>query len=151
MIAGTVWNKLKTTLEGSPILNGYIKVVFEGRRFDIEPNSLPCIMLEPTFNHEVIREVNNVAEIEMGVDVYAFSSANHHEFNKTIVGDYNYKGILDIENDIRQVLSSSYNLGGNVIDTRPETSEFDQIDFDKYPVRGVRIPLRIKFKQISGV
>ena len=146
MIAGTVWNQLVTTLQGSGLLT-YIKYVYEGRRFDIEPESLPCLMLEPTQNNDINRDLNQIKDIFLNVDIFAFSSANYNEFPKTIVGDQNYKGILNIENDIRACLQRSYTLGNNVIDIRFDPTIFDQLEIGKYPVRGMLIPIKILYRQ----
>lgn len=151
MISGTIWNQLKWTLEQNPTLKGYVKYVFEGRRFDIDSSNFPCIMLDPVTNNEIIREMNNVKEVAMSVDVYAFSSVSHNDFAKTIVGDQSYKGILNIENDIRGVLMASNTLGNIVIDIVAGESVFDQIDLEKYPVRGILMPIRIKYMQRDGV
>lgn len=151
MIASTVWNQLVTTLENNPTLAGYIKNFFQGRRYDVEPDSLPCIMIEPMSNGEVLLEMNEVQDIYLNVDVYAFSSNNVHDFRKTIVGGTDYKGILDIENDVRACLSSSYDLGGRVIDIKFETTAFDQLDFGKYPVRGFLMPIKILYRQTNNL
>ena len=153
MIAGTIWNQLVLTLQENSTLKGYVKYVFEGVRSNIEPNSLPCIMLEPVSNNEIIKEMNNVKEVAMNINLFAFSSANYNEFTKTIVGDANYYGIFGIENDIRAALQSSNTLGDLVIDTISGESVFDSVDIDnsKYPARGVLIPIRIKYRQINGV
>ena len=58
MIISTVWNSLKSTLKNDPILSGYIKNVFSGLRHEIEPDSLPCIMIEPTRNGETEVDMN---------------------------------------------------------------------------------------------
>lgn len=151
MIAGTIWNQLVTTLNGSGLLSGYIKYVYEGRRFDIDEKSLPCIMLEPTQNGEGEREMNNIDYQYFNLDIYAFSSNNLNDFKKTIVGGADYKGILDIENDIRGCLKDSYNLGGTVTDVRIDPTQFDSLEIGKYPVRGMVIPIRILYRQQDGV
>src|SRR3990167_9838237 len=150
MIAGTIWQELISTLENNPSLSIYIKKVFEGRRYNIEPESLPCIMLEPVRNNEIEKDMNQVKNLYFSVDLYAFSSNNFHEFDKTIVGQQDYKGILDIENDIRACLQSSYTLGDNVIDVKFEPTVFDQLDLGKYPVRGMLIPLKILYRQTDN-
>jgi len=151
MIAGTVWQQLVTTLQNNPALAEYIKIVFEGQRFDIEPDSLPCIMLEPVSDGEIENRMSEVKNVYLTVNVYAFSSNSIHDFKQTIVGNRGYKGILDINNDLRACLQSSYNLGGNVIDIKLETTLFDQIEFNKYPVRGMLMPVRILYRQIENV
>lgn len=150
MIASTVWNNLKDTLNNNPTLSGYIKFVFEGRREDIEPESLPCLMLEPTQDLEIIKEYNQVKDVQLSVDIFGFSSNNFHEFPKTIVGDANYKGVLDIANDVRACLQASYSLGGTVIDIKFDPTLFDLIDVEKYPVRGFVMPVKIHYRQTNN-
>jgi len=150
MISGTIWNNLVSTLERNPTLKKYVNFVYEGRRFNMEPESLPCIMLEPTRNSEPERRTNNVDYQFFHVDLFVLSSNNFNEFPKAIVGDQIYKGILNIENDVRACLKSSYSLGGTVHDIRFEPTVFDVVDIDKYPVRGALIPLRILYRQVDG-
>lgn len=151
MISSTVWNNLVTTLKNNPTLSGYIKYVYEGQRFDIEPESLPCLMLEPIQDGDVEKEWNNYQKVFLTVNVYAFSSNNFNEFNRTIVGGQDYKGILDINNDLRACLISSNTLGGNVIDIQIQSSLFDQVNTEKYPVRGMVMPIKILYQQQEGV
>jgi len=150
MISGTIWNQLVSTLQNDGNLSRYIKMVFDGRRYDIEPESMPCIMIEPVRN-ETSRDLNQIEDKILSVDLYAFSSNNFNDFKKTIVGDDNYKGIFDIENDIRACLSSSYSLGGIVIDVKTEATEYGDIENDKYPIRGMIMPLKIHYRQDNGV
>lgn len=151
MIASTVWNQLVSTLENNPTLSEYVKYIFQGRRYNLEADSLPCIMLEPVKNNEPHKDFNQTQDIWLSLDLFAFSSNNPHEFKKTIVGGVDYKGILDIENDIRACLASSYTLGENVIDTRCGPTVFDALDIGKYPVRGMLIPIKILYRQTDGV
>lgn len=150
MIAATVWNELKETLENDPTLSDYISIVFEGVRYNVDAVDLPCIMLEPFQNGELIKDMNQYKDLLFSVDIYAFSSNNVQQFTKTIVGDDDYKGILEIENDIRACLQSSYTLSENVIDIRFEPSSFNQGDFNKYPVRGLLMPIKIMYRQQDG-
>lgn len=150
MIAGTIWTQLVKTFEDNPTLSKYIKKVFEGKRYNLEPEALPCIMLEPVSNGEIYKEYNNVKDVYFNIEIYAFSSNNFNEFPKTIVGGVNYKGILDIEHDIIGCLESSSTLGDRVIDIKPETSVFDQIDTEKYPIRGMMIPIKIMYRQVNN-
>ena len=151
MIASSVWDKLVSTLQNNPDLSKYIKYVYEGRRYEFEPNSLPHLQLEPVSDGELEKDMNQIKDIFMTVNIFAFSSNNYHDFKKTIVGGQDYKGILDINNDIRACLQSSYSLGDTVIDVRFDTSQFDTIDTEKYPVRGMVMPVRILYRQINNV
>src|SRR3990167_451409 len=90
MIPPTIWNQLIETLEESGKLT-YVKTVFSGFRFDIEPEGLPCLMIEPTGNGEPERRMNNIDYQYLDLDIYAISDNSPHNFEKTIVGDELYK------------------------------------------------------------
>lgn len=150
MKASTLWTQLVSTIKESPILSVYVKQVFEGRRYDIEPESLPCIMLDPVRDGEIERRTGNVHNVYFTVNVYAFCNSNSNEFSKTIVGDDIYKGVLDVHNDLRACLISSNTLGDRCIDLLIEPVEFDTIE-DKYTVRGLLMPIRILYRQQDGV
>ncbi len=150
MIASTIWSQLLFTLQQAPSLS-YFKIVYEGRRYNIEPDSLPCIMIDPVKNNELEKDMNQIKDKWFYVNIYAFSSANYNELNKTIVGDQMYKGTLDIENDIIACLQSSYTLGDMVIDTQFDPTIFDEVSMEKYPARGLVIPVKIMYRQINGV
>jgi len=150
MTPSLVWTNLVCTLRNNPTLAVYIKNVFEGYRYNIEPESLPCIMLEPIQNDLKERRMNVTKDNYLDVDLYGFSTNNFTEFPKTIVGDNDYKGILDIEDDVRACLYSSYSLGDTIIDTIIQPSKFDVGNIEKYPVRGFLMPLRFLYRQING-
>ena len=152
MIASTIWKELKSTLENNPTLKDYVKVVFSGIRFKLEPDSLPCIMLEPVIDNEIETDLNQIKRQWLSIDVFAYSDYNVTDFDKTIVGGRDYKGVLDIANDIRACLQSSNTLGDNVYDIQFEPTEFARIDDDeKYPVRVLVIPIKILYQQNKGV
>ncbi len=151
MIATTIWSQLVSTLGNNPTLSKYIKYIYEGRRFDIVPENLPCIMLEPKQNAEINRDLNQIKDLFFDVDIFSFSTVNNNDLTKVIVGDEIYKGILDIENDIRGCLVSSNTLGDNVIDIQFQPTIFDNIDMEKYPCRGLLMPIKILYRQVNGV
>lgn len=150
MKAADIWNQLVLTLQQNPTLAAYIKYVYEGRRFDVGKVDFPCIMVDPVSNFEVERDMNQIKTVFLEVNIYAFSTQSTEDFKKSIVGDSDYKGILDIENDIRACLQSSYDLGGFVYDVRMDKTSFDTVD-DKYPIRGMLIPVKILYSQNNGV
>lgn len=153
MIASTIYNQVIDTLKNNPDLS-YIKVVFKGIRNPetIEAESLPCIMVEPINDGEINRHTNQVQDLYLDLDIYAISDNNYNDLDKTIVGDEIYKGILDINNDIRACLISSNTLGNNAIDTKIQTTQFSPPDFNfKYPMRGFVIPIKILYRQQDGV
>lgn len=152
MLASEIWTQLVTTLKENPTLSVYVKYVYEGIRYDVTGDNFPCIMLEPTGNNEVEKDFNTVKDLFLNINLLAFSSPAENDFTKSIVGDDSYKGILDIENDIRACLQSSYDLGGTVIDTRLDPTSFDNLPFDgmKHPIRGMLIPVKILYRQQDG-
>ncbi len=152
MIAATIWDQLVETLKGNNALSKYVKHVHEGVR---DPNtmdrdSLPCIMLEPIRDGEVEKDMNQVKNVYLTLEIFALSSNNYSDFSKTIVGGQSYKGIVDINNDIRACLQSSYTLGDKVIDIQMEPTAYDRIE-SKYPIRGMVMPIRILYRQFNGV
>ena len=151
MTPSQVWTNLVSTLQNNPTLSAYVKYVYEGYRYNIEPENLPCLMLEPVQNNLKGKDLNVIKDIYLDINLYGFSTNNYNQFPKTIVGDNDYKGILDIENDVRGCLISSYTLGDSVIDTIIQPSKFDQTNIEKYPVRGFLLPLRFLYRQINGV
>jgi hypothetical protein len=107
-------------------------------------------MIEPVKDGEIEQDFNQIKNVFFDVEIYAVSSNVPHDFAKTIIGDGDSKGILDISNDIRACLQSSYNLGGNVIDIRFEQITFGEAEIGKYPVRGLVMPIRILYRQTEG-
>jgi len=152
MLVQTVYNSVIRVLGNNPTLKVYIKNFFKGLRYNIGVNDLPCIMVEPVQNNDVENDMNQFKNVYFDANVIGVSY-NPSQQELAIVGDLNYKGILDIENDIRAVLQSSSTLAGSVIDISMEASTFENDDiFDtKYPTRVVVVPTRILYRQEDGV
>lgn len=151
MIAATVFNELVSTLEDNPTLKKYVETVFKGTRYNIEPDSMPCIMCEIRGNNEVERDFGQIKKIWLDVDIMAFV-ASPADPDFAIVGDKRkgYYGVLDIENDIRACLQSSNTLGCNAEDIRIEPTIFQDFDMKNVLTRGVVIPIRILYRQTDG-
>ena len=150
MIAGTVFNNLVSTLEDAPRLK-YVKNFYKGDRFKVEPDSMPCIMFEPTINNDVAQDMNQVKKIWLSVNVTAFISSPDPD--QAIVGDSkkDNKGVLDIENDIRAVLQSSYTLGGVAENIEFEPTIIEEFELKNILMRSVRVPVRFLYRQTDGV
>lgn len=148
MIAGTVFTQLITTLENNATLKEYIKAVYQGLRYDLTPEALPCICVEPVTNNEVETDMNQYKRIFLSLNIYAFTQSPIDQ-NKIIVGDNEYKGILDIENDIRACLQSSYTLGERVYDIKFDVTDFAY--YKDFTVRGLVIPTKILYQQEDTV
>lgn len=147
MIAGTVYNLVVDSLKGNGKLSDYIEQVYKGLRNNIEPESMPCICVEPAQNNELVLDMNKYKNVNLSLDIIAYAYSPS-DTDLAIVGDKNYKGILDIENDIRACLQASNTLGDNVLDIQFEPTLFD---YSAYPNRGMVIPITIQYRQEDGV
>lgn len=148
MLAATVFNQVVTTLQGNDALSCYIKNVFKSFRFNVEPNSMPCIYVDVATNNEMQQEIHTYKKIWLGLKIIAYTY-NLTQPDKAIIGDEDYKGVLDIENDIRACLQASYQLGCAAIDIKFEPTVF--YDFKEFPYRGFEIPINVLYQQIEGV
>lgn len=151
MLATTIWKNLKTTLKNNPSLSRYIKDVHEIIRYDLPPESFPCIMIQPVNDSVVEADMNQFKRIFLGIDIFAYSHYNVTDFTRSVVGDQIVKGVFDINNDIRACLESSYTLGGTVYDVRLDPTEYADANFpDVFPNRGLKIPVKILYSQTDG-
>lgn len=151
MISSDIWTQLIETLKAPSLSYMAGQKVYEGRRYDFEPESLPHIQVEIVSDGEYDQQMNNTDRVYLRANLFAFTAQNIGDDTKSIVGDDIYRGILDINNDIRAVLKSSYSLGGLVYETKLDTTQFDTLEQDKYPIRGMVMPLRILYRQTDGV
>jgi len=147
MIAGTLFTQLVSTLESNQTLKKYVKYVFKGVREGIGNESMPCLIIEPTKDGEIAEELNTYSKVYCNIDVVGYVY-NVSEPDKQIVGDADYKGIVDFAQDVRACLQSSNTLGDRCIDIRLEPTLFD---FSEYPIRGFRVPIRILYQQHNFV
>jgi hypothetical protein len=151
MMAGTIYTQLISTLKNNAELSAYMRQVFQGNRYVIEPDSLPCIMVDVTGNFITEQDMNDFQRVYLKADLIALVPVNNPEY--AIVGNYTrgHKGILDVENDIRACLSSSYSLGGLVYDVKMDESAFEEIEYKNVMLRGIHIPLRILYSQLNSL
>lgn len=151
MLAATVYNNLVSTLQNNPALKEYITYVFKGARYEIGVDDYPCIMVEITGNNEIERDFGQIKKIWLEARILAYAKAPADP-NYAIVGqkDMGYYGVLDIENDIRGCLSSSYSLGDIVEDVQIQPTLFKPFEMDGILYRGVEIPVKILYRQNDG-
>jgi len=148
MLASSVFNQVITTLKGNDALSAYVKNVFNSYRFNIEPDSMPCIFVDVVGNNEVMQEIHTYKKLWLNLKIIAYTY-NLTDPDKCVVGDDNYKGVLDIENDIRACLQASYQLGCKAIDIKFDPTVF--YDFKEFPYRGFEIPINVLYQQNDGV
>lgn len=141
MDAKTLYNEVKSILENDATLKGYVKDVYAGVRKSIPDAGFPCIILEPKRRVEsnvVYDTQDNVLELS----ILAYTFVRDEELQ--IVGDSNYKGILDFENDILKALCAYPTLSGKCTQFLFTNSAYD---VESYPIRGVIIDLQINYRQ----
>jgi len=133
-----ILSQLKTILENSSDLS-YVKNVFLGYREGIV--QFPVIILEPV---RIVESdgVYGRQDLRLSVAIIGFISVKNKD--KQIVGDANYKGILDFENDVKKAISADRTLGGYAIHT---TFIETRYEFVEYPVRGFAIDVEVRFRQ----
>lgn len=152
MIASSVYQAVINTLTNNPALKEYVKYVFKGVRYDIDPQTMPCLMIEPVSDNEVINEASNTIEdVLLGLDIYGLTY-NAADVDKSIAGDLDYKGVLEFQTDVVACLSSSYQLGCHSYDIQFNPTVFDTVDIvnGKYPVRGFRMPIKVQYRRVNG-
>lgn len=133
-----VLSQLKTQLENSTDLS-YVKNIFLGYREGI--TQFPVIILEPMRIVES-DDVYGRQELRFSIAVIGFIAVKDKE--RQIVGDSNYKGILDFENDIKKAISADRTLNGLAIHTSFIETRYE---FVEYPVRGFAIDIEVRLRQ----
>ena len=148
MVLGTIYNQLVKTLEENKTLKVYMKQTFKGVRWPIEPDSMPCIMVEIVRDGEIERDFGQIKKVWAEFDILTFINCLNPEYAIVSNPHSDYQGIINVVNDIRACLQSSYTLGDNVEDLR-----FDPIEFDytSFPVKGARIHIKTLYKQTDSV
>lgn len=146
MIIGTIYNQLITTLQGNATLSGYVRHVFKGVRYNLETDSMPLLMVEPALNGEGDLKSNNYAHLYFNVDILGYVFCPSDDI-PTIVGEKGYKGILDLDTDVRACLASSNTLGDSVIDIKMLPTEYS---YKEFPIRGIKLPIKIMYSQLNS-
>lgn len=142
-----VWDAIKTKLiaaqvSGQPL--EYIKAnsLIDGH-FLTEPSGVfPCLMLEP---ESVKEEPHSAPERLKLTYIYSiYCAVENMNFGTGIMGDVSNKGIVDLVNDVKNVLSADLRLGlassGVLRITFPNTKYF----VDNYPIREAVITTEIQ-------
>lgn len=134
----TILSAIKTALTDAASLS-YVKQVILGVRENI--TRFPTIVLEPLAIEET-DEIYDRQELRIRVGILGFIHAANSD--KQIIGDDNYTGILDLENDIKKVISSNATWSGNAIHTRIIETRFD---FAEFPRRGFSMEIEVLLRQ----
>ena len=144
----TIFDALHSQLVAASGLS-YVKKIFKGIRMNVMDDQRPCIMLEISSNGNITEFLaNRITNVKMGVSVIAQIVCLDQDAQ--IVGNAAYKGILDIENDIRKAIDDDLHLSDNAILTEHGVAEYDVEFTASYPYRSVLIPVTILYRQTSN-
>ena len=137
--------EIKSVLELDSTLKGYIQKFYLGMREGIPQQDFPVIMIEPASNSEAML-MTDVIENTLRVTIIAYTRA--YDLAVQLEGDTNYKGITDLELDIKKALDAKWpTLNSKALMFNYTRSEFaiaeNPTDF---PVRGVFIDVDIRFR-----
>jgi len=81
----TIFNKVKSILEGDIVLSDYIKIVYSGTRDNIPVNNFPCLILEPTNAPEEPITMPHNTEVAFTLTIFGYIKI--FDVDKQIVGD----------------------------------------------------------------
>lgn len=144
----TIFDALHSQIVAASGLS-YVKKVFKGIRSNISDDQRPCIILEISNNGNIGEFLaNRVCNVKMGVSIIAQIIC--YDQDVQIVGNNAYKGILDIENDIRKAIDDDIQLSSNAILVEHGVAEYDVEFTQTYPYRSVLIPVTVQYRQTSN-
>lgn len=140
-----IWNEVKAILKNDAVLSTYMTKVYEGVRDAVPDSAAPYIIMEPVRNSE---ETSTFPLVNPTLTITIAGVIMTYDKDAQIIGNSQYKGILDVEKDIKVALAQSYNLNGKCEYFKlPDTS----YGFRQYPLRGVEINMAIYYRQDFSV
>ncbi len=140
-----ILNQVKTVLSNDATLKAYVQRFELGARRNIAKSDYPIILIEPGTQTESYIAYPKV-DGHFIVTVVGYTHVYDIEVQMT--GDANYKGVLQMENDIKLALGAKYpTLNGTVIEfTFPRTEFGVRHDLAEFPVRGVAIDVDLHYR-----
>jgi hypothetical protein len=152
--AKAVLNKVKAVLDADATLavstKAYIQRIDLGLRKGLARADFPCIQIEPGVQTEIAAAYPNL-DCHLLLHVIAYT----HVFDipTLLTGDANYKGVLDLEQDIKKALGALFPTLGltDLIEfTFPRTEFTISENVAEFPVRGVIIDMDCHYRTDLG-
>jgi hypothetical protein len=100
-----ILNEVKAVLEADGMLKVYVQKIELGLRRGIPQQDFPIIMVEPATVIEAYQAFPQI-DAHFGIVVAGYTRA--FDLEARLVGDANYKGILELEKDIKLALGLKY-------------------------------------------
>ena len=118
----------------------YLKSVYLGQRASNYKANFPCVFIEPADNPTVYGE--GYKENTLGLLIVGAVYVQNPELQ--IIGNDTFKGVMDIEKDIKTAINTEYpDLGCKCL-----SFELNTIGYDvAYPVRSVSIEGKFKYRE----
>ena len=138
-------NEVKAVLSADATLVSYVQKFELGLRRNIPEQDFPIIMIEPATITETYPAFPQV-DARFGLVIAAYTRA--WDVDVRIIGDTNYKGIVDLEKDIKLALGLKYpTLNGKVLEfTLPRTEFGLTEELAAFPARGVLIDMELHYR-----
>lgn len=123
----------------------YVRNIFLGYRDDIPTLGTPSIMIFPKSGPEDPYAVPQRNRIRFSLMLYAFMEI--HNVEKQLIGSGAEKGLMDLDDDIKNVLDGYPDLNGKVIKFRFVNTDYF---FDAFPILESQITMEIEILANKG-
>lgn len=141
-----ILQEIQTVLKADATLKTYVgDRIHLGIRRNVADLNFPVIFLEP----DVIAEVYPAfPKVDGNLSILIAAYTRSIDLDSQLIGDVNYKGVLDLEKDIKLALGLTYpTLNGTVIEfTFPRTEFGVREDLSSFPVRGITIQVDLHYR-----
>lgn len=145
-----ILQEIQTVLKADATLkaDSYVKDrVYLGVRHNVSDLSFPVIFIEPETITEVVPAY---PKIDGTLRVLLACYTRTLDLDAQLVGDANYKGILELEKDVKAALGAKHpdlGVAGLTIEfTFPRTEFGVREDLASFPVRGVVIDMELHYR-----
>ncbi len=137
-----VMKQLKDDFENDVTLAAYIKQVLLGTRENIA--EFPCIIIDPVRIRFLLESYPSQDYI---ADIIIIGYARIHDKDSQFTGvDGEVTGLLDIENDVRNVLMSDRSVDCKILDLKITEVGYD---FAEYPVRSFAMRVECQYRKLT--
>lgn len=141
-----ILQQVQTVLKADATLSAYVGTrVHLGLRRNVGELDFPVIFLEPDV---IAEDYPAYPKVDANLSILLAAYTRSFDLDSQLVGDANYKGVLDLEKDIKAALGATYpTLNGTVIEfTFPRTEFGVREDLAQFPVRGITIQVDLHYR-----
>jgi hypothetical protein len=144
MSAELIFEKIVAVLKANTTLTAYVKAVYKGSRAVNWKANFPNIIVEPVSNPTTSTGQDNIKENEFACLIVGSQLVDNPEYQ--IVGVSTFKGVLDMETDIKAALFAYFpDLTQNCLYFTLSTEGYDVSETGN--VRSVHILMKIIYRE----